>query len=133
MNADLLSLVALLFVLTMLVGVVVLIAHKGKPRLNKQYFTNRWQQIEGMQNLPMAVLKADSLVDEALRQAHIKGGTMGERLNNSSGFLQDINATWSAHKLRNRIAHENGDEPSATECKKALRHLNRALKDLGAL
>jgi hypothetical protein len=133
MNADILSLVALLFVLAMLVGVVLLIAHRSKPKLNKKYFTNRWKQIEDMQNLPMAVLKADSLVDEALRRIHVKGGTMGERLNNSSGFLQDINATWSAHKLRNKIAHENGNEPSTTECKKALRHFKRALKDLGAL
>ncbi len=133
MNSDIASIVALLFILAMLMLVIVVIAHKGKPRLNKKHFTRQWANIEQLENYSMAVLKADSLVDEALRHANIKGGTMGERLNNSAGLLKDLNATWSAHKLRNRIAHETNSEPTAMECQRALRQFKRALKDLGAL
>lgn len=133
MSSDYVSIVALLFILSVLVLIVLIIAHKGKPRLNKKHFTNKWSEIENMENYPMAVLKADSLVDEALRHANIKGGTMGERLNNSAGFLKDVNSAWSAHKLRNRIAHENNGEPTAMECQRALRQFKRTLKDLGAI
>lgn len=127
------SLVALLLILMLLVLVVVMIAHLGKPRLNKSHFIKQWQAIEKSENYVMSVMKADSLVDEALRRANIKGGTMGERLNNSVGFIKDVNAAWAAHKLRNRIAHESNAEPSAMECQRALRQFKRALKDLGAL
>ncbi len=127
------SLATLVVILLVLIIVVVLIAHLGKPRLNKKYFTKHWNAIEVDKNYVMAVIKADSLVDEALRHANVKGGTMGERLNNAAGFLKDVNSAWSAHKLRNKIAHEPNAEPSAMECQRALRQFKRALKDLGAL
>lgn len=130
MNSSLLSLIIILLFLIM---IVLLIAHLGKPRLNKKYFTKHWSAIESQENYSLAVLKADGLVDEALKHANIKGNTMGERLNNAVGFLKDVNATWSAHKLRNKIAHEPDANPSAVECQRALRQFKRALKDLGAL
>lgn len=120
-------------ILIILILVVMAIAHKTKPRLDRHYFTKHWNNIENMTEYSMAVLKADSLLDEALKKAGIRGGTMGERLNNSTGFLRDINSTWSAHKLRNKIAHENSYQPSPMECQRALRQFKKSLKDLGAL
>lgn len=133
MNPDAYSMIALILILSVLVLVVLVITHRGKPRLNKSYFTKHWDAIEKLEGSTLAVLKADSLVDEALKYANIKGGTMGERLNNSVGFIKDINAVWSAHKLRNKIAHEHDATPSPAECHRALRQFKRALKDLGAL
>lgn len=127
------SVIALIFILMVLVLVLLLITHVGKPRLNKKHFEKLWRQIEAEENYTLAVLRADSLFDEALQNANIKGGTTGERLNNAVGFLRDINAAWSAHKLRNRIAHETNNQPTAIECQKALRKFKKALKDLGAL
>lgn len=127
------DIVALLIVLLALGMIVVLIAHKGKPRINKAHFQSAWEKIEALENYHMAVMKADALVDEALKAARIKGGTMGERLNNAAGFLRDINGAWVAHKLRNKIAHEPDADPTAMECQRALRQFKKALKDLGAL
>lgn len=127
------SLIALFFILLVLVLLILLIAHKGKPRMNKQHFQKYWAQIEANENYTAAVIKADTLLEEALRSAGIKGGTTGERLNNAAGFLRDINGTWAAHKLRNRVVHEATAEPTAMECQRALRQFKKALKDLGAL
>lgn len=127
------DIVALVFVLLILCMVVLLIAHKGKPRVDRAYFQAAWQKIESQENYSMAVMKADALLDEALKAARIKGNTMGERLNNAAGFLRDINSAWAAHKLRNKIAHEPHSEPTAMECQRALRQFKKALKDVGAL
>lgn len=133
MNPDTYSMIALILILSALVLVILIITHRGKPRLNKNYFTKHWDEIEKLEGSTLAVLKADSLLDEALKHANIKGGTMGERLNNSVGFIKDINSVWSAHKLRNVIAHEHDASPSSTDCHRALKQFKRALKDLGAL
>jgi len=127
------SLVALLVILFVLVFVLVLIAHKTKPKMNKTYFIKHWKAIELQKNYSTAVLKADSLMDESMKRIGVKGGTTGERINNAVGYLSNINGTWDAHKLRNKIAHEHNSEPSEDECKKALRQFKKALKDLGAL
>lgn len=130
MNA---SVIALISILLVLVLVVLLIAHKGKPRMNKKYFEKHWNEINETENYTAAVIKADSLLDEALKNAGLKGGTTGERLNNAAGFLRDVNGAWRAHKLRNQLAHETGVNPTAIECQRALRQYKKALKDLGAL
>jgi hypothetical protein len=130
MNSSVVALIAIMFVLLL---VVLLIAHKGKPRLNKQYFEKHWAAIEASDEYSRAVIKADALLDEALKGAGVRGGTTGERLNNATGFLRDVNGAWSAHKLRNKLAHEVEANPTAIECQKALRKYKKALRDLGAL
>lgn len=127
------STVALAAVVLFLFMIVLLIAHKGKPRVNKARFQSVWKKIEAEENYSAAVIKADALLDEALQAARIKGGTTGERLNNAAGFLRDVNSAWDAHKLRNKIAHESNATPTAMECQRALRQFKKALKDLGAL
>jgi hypothetical protein len=127
------SILALIFILLVLVLVILLIAHKGKPRMNKKYFEKHWEHIDSNENYTEAIIKADTLLEEALKNAGIKGGTTGEKLNNSTGFLRDINGAWAAHKLRNQLAHESNVNPTAIDCQKALRQYKKALKDLGAL
>lgn len=117
----------------MLVGVLAVVARLAKPPMNKKHFEKKWSEIVAEKASPMAVIKADSLVDEALRHAHIKGQTMGERLNNSKGLVRDINGTWSAHKLRNKLVHETTMVLSDAQANKALKEFKKALKDLGAL
>lgn len=127
------SLVALVLLATLLLFILAVVARFSKPRLNKHHFERKWSAVTREQNLSLAVLKADSLVDEALRHARIRGSTMGERLNNAAGILRDINGVWAAHKLRNRLAHETDVNPASSDCQRALRQFEKALKDLGAL
>lgn len=126
------SVIALALILVFLVGVLLLIAHKGKPRLNKSYFKHQWSRLEANKTYSAAVITADALLDQALRQAHVKGETLGDRLKNT-GLLSNLNGVWSAHKLRNQLVHEPDNQPTAIDCQKALRQYKRALQDLGAL
>ena len=127
------SVIALFFILLVLVLAILLIAHKGKPRMNKHYFEKHWQKIEVNEDYNAAIKDADKLLEEALKNAGIKGGTTGERLNNAVGFLSNLNGTWSAHKLHNTLAEDSEYKPTAIELQKALRQYKKALKDLGAL
>lgn len=130
MDRSLMVLVAIVVVLLVLLTVV---ARHAKPKMNKAHFQKKWYELQKLGNLTLAVIKADSLVDEALRHAGMRGETMGERLNNSAGFITDINGTWSAHKLRNRLVHDTDSHVKDSECQRALRQFKKALKDLGAL
>ncbi len=81
----------------------------------------------------MSVLNADKLVDQALRDLGIKGQTMGERMKNSVTLFSDRNGIWTAHKLRNTIAHESDARVTYEDAKYALSCFRQALKDLGAI
>ncbi|MFZ2125615.1 MAG: hypothetical protein WA087_01970 [Candidatus Saccharimonadales bacterium] len=81
----------------------------------------------------LSVLNADKLVDQAMREIGIKGQTMGERMRNSTIKFTDINGFWTAHKLRNKIAHESDTVVSYEEARYALNSFRKALKDLGAI
>lgn len=108
-----------------------------KRGLNQDYFTKKWKDLQkGLKNpeaWPMAIIQADSLLDEALRKKHFKGKTMGERLVAAQRSLKDNDAAWYAHKLRNKIVHEVDVKLTQKEVQKALMGLRAALKDLGAL
>lgn len=77
-----------------------------------------------------SILDADKLLDYALGQ-HGFVGTLGEKLKKAGPRFRDLNSVWSAHKLRNRLAHELGEQ-SVNEAKRALAHFKQALNDLGA-
>lgn len=118
-------------------GVITFIARRPPKGLNREYFQSKWKELQaGLNNpdrWPMAVIQADSLLDEALRKRRFKGKTMGERLVSAQRSLTDNDATWFAHKLRNRLVHETGTELKKKEVQKALMGLRQALRDLGAL
>lgn len=128
-----LSLVALLLMSLVLLLIALLVVRRSKPRLNKKYYIKHWQSIETEKNPISQLVKADALLDEAMQHTKISGETTGERLNNATVFIKDIQGTWSAHKLRNKIVHEAGFQPSARAHKAAFAHYKKALKDLGAL
>lgn len=81
----------------------------------------------------LVVLNADKLVDQALRERGTRGKTMGERMKNAAPTFSDRNGIWTAHKLRNRIAHESDATVTYGEAKYALSCFRQALKDLGAI
>ena len=127
------SMAILVLLVICLLSVLAVVARFSKPRLNKQHFQKHWDKIETESNAVAALVAADSLVDQALKQAGIKGSTMGERLNNSTGLIGDIDGVWRAHKLRNRVVHEPGTQVVHSEFERAIRKFKRALKDLRAL
>jgi hypothetical protein len=58
---------------------------------------------------------------------------MGERLVAAQRTLSDNDAVWYAHKLRNRLVHEDNVRLTKRDVQKALSGFKQALRDLGAL
>lgn len=111
---------------------------KRRPKqLNREYYQERWQVLQGLlrdkTTWPLAVIDADKLLDDALKRLHYKGKTMGERLVSAQRDIGDNDGVWFGHKLRNRLVHENSVKLTESIVKDALLGIRAALKDLGAL
>ena len=97
-----------------------------------------WEYVELhlLQNADvLAVSEADKVFDAALRLKRFRGESLGERLKNAEkAFPYDLyQQIWSAHKLRNRLAHEVGANVSRPEAQLAVSTFRTALTYLGVL
>lgn len=136
MSETLLSVVAVVIILGLVAGSSILL--KRRPRhLNKEYYQDRWQTLQGLlkdkSTWPLAIIDADKLLDDALKRSKYKGKTMGERLVSAQRDIGDNDGVWFGHKLRNRLVHESNVKLNEKMVKEALLGLRSALKDLGAL
>lgn len=135
------SLIVLLFILVIGVTLLIVIGlkHRSRSGLNIEKYRSSWKAIKGsldsknMVTYQMAILSADKLVDQAMRDLRVSGETMGERLKSSGNLFSNIDDVWFAHKLRNRIAHESDVSVNLLTARKALNIFEKALKDLGAI
>lgn len=58
----------------------------------------------------LAIIEADIILDDSLKQKGYPGNSLGERLKNvSPQQLNSLQDAWEAHKVRNRIAHDGSD------------------------
>jgi len=58
----------------------------------------------------LAIIEADIILDDTLKQKGYAGNSLGERLKSISPTqLASLQDAWDAHKVRNRIAHEGSD------------------------
>ena len=117
---------------------LIFLASRWSSGLDKKYFQSRWERIERTFRAEevgprMAVIDADKLLDHALKQSGFKGETMADRMRSAEASLKNYDAVWSAHKLRNKLVHEQDMVLSNNHAREALRIFQRALKGLGAL
>lgn len=110
-----------------------------KIHLDKLKYQGDWLKIENSikKDEPatwhLALINADKLVDNVMRELKISGQTMGERLKNSKDKFSSPNSIWHAHKLRNVIAHESDAQINFDQTRRAMNSFKQALKDLGAI
>lgn len=135
--------VVFLIIAIIAVGLLALVAMiltgKRAHIFDVEAYQTRWLKIEN--NLTkgqpltynMAVIQGDKLLDRALTEMGVPGKTMADRLKRMDGRLPKINQIWTAHKLRNRIAHDPDFEVNYNEASQALATFKQALKDLGAI
>lgn len=95
-------------------------------------FRAAWERIKNESDARHAIIDADKLLDQALAARGFTG-TLGEKMKTARKLFSDNNAVWTAHKLRNTLAHELGATASAAEKDRALLAFSRALRDLNAL
>jgi hypothetical protein len=100
----------------------------------------KWQKIRGRLNsgleteYKLAVIEADSLMDEIIKGMGFTGETFPIRLKNlTTATLPNINDVLIAHDVRNNIVHDPDFRLSLAEAKKAFEIYETALTDLQAL
>lgn len=136
MNNEITLVVSVLAVVVA-IGLVVWLVRRLPRRLNQAYFQKRWLellgQVKSSEGMAQAVIDADKLLDEALKKRKYRGKTMGGRLVSAQRIFTDNDAIWYAHKLRNKLTHQEIAKLKQSEAKQALAGLRQALKDLGAI
>ncbi len=87
----------------------------------------RWEKIQtymesdNESDWKLAIIEADKLLDELVTKMGYIGDNLGERLKSvePSDFLS-LQAAWEAHKMRNRIAHEQGLQLTRREARRTI-------------
>lgn len=111
----------------------------GQPQsasLNLDLVHQRWTEIQAMQHqggagLRNALMEADKLLDYVMQAKGFSGENMGDRLKQNGDRFSDLNGIWSAHKLRNQVAHEVAIDIVKAQVEDAIRKLGRGIQDLG--
>lgn len=126
--------------LAAVVGVVYLIfAGKNSAKLNVERYQTSWLAIENSvsRQTPagwqVAIMDADKLVDQALRERNVRGKTMGERLKSADKLWSNSHYIRGAHKVRNQVAHDVNVQVTYEITLRSLSAFKQALKDLGAI
>jgi hypothetical protein len=118
---------------------VISLTKNGRSILDKDRYRSKWMTIEQQlqrdqpASYHLTVINADKLLDQALRERGLRGQTMAERMKSGASMFTNRNHVWTAHKLRNQIAHEPDVHVTYDIAKHALSGFKQALKDVGAL
>jgi len=118
---------------------VIALTRRAPSRINVEKYRSRWLTIEQQlkrdeeSSYHMSVLNADKLLDQALQEKGIMGKTMADRMKQYQTKWSNANHVWSAHKLRNRIAHEADVRVGYDDARRSLSAFKQALKDVGAI
>lgn len=128
--------------IAILIGSLILLAllklaQRTAQGLNRQYYQKKWQEIKTLQRTSaaasrLAVIEADKLLDKALKESGFRGSTMSDRMRDAGSLLGKTDNVWHAHKLRNRLVHEES-KPKRGEIHRSLSAYQAALKKMGAL
>ncbi len=110
-----------------------------KPQ-QKINFKRQWDEVlkhassNNVNDWKVAILDADSILDEALISKGYGGETMGDRLKSiEPGDLRTLDSAWEAHKYRNGIAHGNDISFNQHEVRRIISLFERVFKELGII
>jgi len=122
------------FIFAILIVIFVAI-NRFKKRFTKKeknYYKQKWTEIQKEKDLRQALLTADKLLEKIMRRKGYKG-TLGQMLKKGKKEFSDLNGVWFAHKIRNKLAHEIDFKLNAQEAKKGLQKFEKTFRDLGAI
>ncbi len=79
----------------------------------------------------LALIEADSLLNDILKKIGYKGKTMAEMLEQlDSKTLPNIEQIWKTHKIRNNVVHDPDYKLSLEDARKALGIYEKTFRDL---
>jgi len=128
-------------ILIAFIGTVMFLAiyflQKKVSNVDREFFKTQWQSIEVMSRAEaswvQAIVDADKLMDEALKQNRYSGKTTADRMVAANRAFSKPDFVWRSHKIRNKVVHETRVKLRQGHVNSALRGFKMALKDLGAL
>ncbi len=118
---------------------IIALTKRGPKALDVDKYRSRWLSIEQqlkreeVSSYSMSIMNADKLLDQALIDRGVAGQKMADRMKNMKTKWTNANHVWSAHKLRNQIAHEPDVHVDYDGARRALAAFKQALKDVGAI
>lgn len=130
---------AVILIAAVIAVVYLMIVSKQGSALNVRRYQTRWLEIENSiarnnsASWQLAIMNADKLLDQALKERRFKGQTMGERMKSAQKVWKNANHVWGAHKIRNQLAHEVNATVTYDITLRSLSAFKQALKDLGAI
>lgn len=122
-----------------LLFIIITFTKRTSSHLDVEKYRSDWIKIEqslhkdNAASSQLSVLNADKLLDRALQEKGTPGDTMGARMKSLQTTWSNANNVWSAHKLRNQIAHESDVAVNYETARRALAAFKQALKDVGAI
>lgn len=139
MDQNVIFMFSAIIIVGALLFAVIGFTRKGPRHIDVDHYRAKWLAIEHqlkreeVASYSLAVLNADKLLDQALKDKGLKGETMGDRLKTGKDLFSERNNVWSAHKLRNKIAHDPDVNVTYNAARYAIGDFKRALKDVGAI
>tara|TARA_Y100001949_G_scaffold115797_1_gene98414 strand:- start:755 stop:1180 length:426 start_codon:yes stop_codon:yes gene_type:complete len=118
---------------------VISFTKNNSRSLDQDKFRTRWMRLESQlqrdneASYTVCIFEADKLLDQALRERGLNGKTMADRMKQYQGKWTNGNGVWAAHKLRNKLAHENDVRVDYERTRQALGAFKQGLKDVGAI
>jgi len=106
------------------------------PGVKAEFKSERWDEIkkrldsENPSEWKLAIVDADTLIDNFIKELGYQGETFGERLKRIGKGFKGLDELWRAHKIRNRIVHEPDIKISKDSVRKVLSLYEKAVKEL---
>lgn len=124
--------ILLVFILLDLVIVVYVLFRRFRRRLGIkaiQDIRQHWKRLIRGGDPRQAILEADKLLDHALHQMGYRGN-LGNKLKKTAALFSNLNNLWSAHKIRNNIAHQIHYEIDDALYRRTMLAFKQAFRDL---
>ncbi len=126
-----------IFVLFLVLIAVVVIRKVMPKKVKHDKYVDKWKNLQSKlidkNKWGEAVVEADDLLVEALKNKKIKGSSAGERMVSAQKIFSNNDGVWFGHKLRRRIDLHPDVKLKKEDVKKALVGIAQGLKDLGVL
>jgi len=110
--------------------------HEKNPLAMREWKRIQKKVREGSpQAFTVAIIEADKLVDELLRQEGLSGDFMAERLEQlrRARSMKTLEKIWQAHRIRNNLVHTPGFQISPSHAEDMIKTYEAFLKEFGAI
>ncbi len=122
----------LVFIIVDVLIVMYVVYKRSSKKMSKKVINeirSSWKDIIRQKDKRHAVMDADKLLDHTLTKMGYRG-SLGAKLKKAPTLFKDINGVWSAHKIRNNIAHQMNYEVTEKTYKTSMLAFKQAFKDL---